>query len=378
MKTNSSGKFKSLKSLTPLAVLTLGTGIALSANPVKALTFNFNPLFDTSTSEGAAALAGFQEAGDLWSNIFTDDVIINYDIGFDNLGSGIIAQAGSSTEFYSYTNIFNALSADATSADDATAVANLQIDPALDLLINRTSNNPNGAGSATPYLDNNGDANNTTIRITTSNAKALGLTTSATNDATLTFNNQFSYDFDRSDSVITPGTFDFVGVAAHEIGHALGFISGVDILDINSPPVNGPFLDNQFTFVSTLDLFRYSDDSVAVDAIDWTADNRDKYFSIDGGVTQGALFSNGVNFGDGRQASHWKDNLGLGILDPTAAQGELLSITANDIQAFDVIGWDLPQQQLPTSVPEPGTVFGLMALGAGFLLKGNKRCNTPN
>jgi hypothetical protein len=120
--------------------------------------------------------------------------------------------------------------------------------------------------------------------------------------------------------------------------------------------VNGPYGDDQFTFVSTLDLFRYSADSVAQGAgvIDWTADNRSKYFSIDGGATSIAAFATGVNFGDGRQASHWKDNLGLGIMDPTAARGELLAISANDIQALDVIGWNL-------AVPEPGT-FLLMGL----------------
>ena len=54
-----------------------------------------------------------------------------------------------------------------------------------------------------------------------------------------------------------------------------------------------------------------------------------------------AIFANGVNFGDGRQASHWEDGIGAGIMDPTAGFGELLSITSNDIRALDVIGYDL-------------------------------------
>jgi len=30
-------------------------------------------------------------------------------------------------------------------------------------------------------------------------------------------------------------------------------------------------------------------------------------------------YATGINFGDGRQASHWKDNLAIGLMDPTAA-----------------------------------------------------------
>ena len=93
--------------------------------------------------------------------------------------------------------------------------------------------------------------------------------------------------------------------------------------------------------------------------IDWAADNADKYLSLDRGATNLGLFSNGVNRGDGRQASHWKDDLGLGIMDPTAAPGEQLVLTNRDLIAFDVIGYRL--------VPEPGSV-ALMGIGVVALV----------
>lgn len=74
-----------------------------------------------------------------------------------------------------------------------------------------------------------------------------------------------------------------------------------------------------------------------------------------------AAVSNGGTFGDGYEAHHWKNNLGLGIMDPTAGNGELLSIGNNDLRAFDAIGYDL------TPVPEPSSCALLGFVGvAGF------------
>lgn len=311
------------------------------------LAFNFIPANGTSQQ----AIDGFTAAGARWSSYFGDNVTVNINISFTALGPGILGSTSSTQGTISYASTRLALIDDETTVDDIAADVHLQVGPGLKLYLNRTSNSPNSSGSATPFLDNDGDANNTTIRMTLANAKALSLwpANDPTIDASISFSTSFTWDFDPSNG-ITPGAYDFVGVATHEIGHALGFISGVDVLDGNSPPINGPFADNVFTYVSTPDLFRFSAASITNGngTIDWTADTRDKYFSLDGGTTKIASFATGLNFGDGRQASHWKDNLGLGIMDPTAATGELLSISSNDLRLFDVIGWD--------AVPEPTTV----------------------
>jgi PEP-CTERM motif len=352
-----------------VAATLAATAMFTATTPANAaLIFNFTFL-GSSTPQANQA---FIDAGNRWSALFTDNVTINMTVGQVALGAGILASTGSARYLTNYASTAAALSADATSANDAIAVANLTPGSSFGMLINRTADNPNGAASATPYLDNNGSANNSSIRMTSANAKALGFASAgsivgncvAACDASITFATAFAWDYDPTDG-ITAGAYDFVGIATHEIGHALGFISGVDILDGNGAAPG--FNSDLFTYVNTLDLFRYSAASTGAAGgavIDWTADTRAKYFSIDRGVTVGPGFSTGRAFGDGQQASHWKDSLGLGIMDPTAAQGELLAISANDIKAFDVIGWNL--RTAVAAVPEPGT-WMMMLMGFGLV-----------
>jgi len=105
-------------------------------------------------------------------------------------------------------------------------------------------------------------------------------------------------------------------------------------------------------------MFRCSPASAGANTtLDFTAGTATKYFSLNNCATTLGQFSTGDVRGDGQQASHWKDSLGLGIMDPTAAPGELLTVTALDLIAFDAVGWNL-------DVPEPGT----MMVGATWVL----------
>jgi len=331
--------------------IAIGTLTVLAAGPLRA-ALTFNLIAEAGTPQ--YAIDGFNAAANLWSSKLADNITVNIEIGYSSLGANILGETSTLWADASYSLVKLALAADRSSPDDYSSYAALPTGTSYNRLINHTSNDPYGINSATPYVDTMNH-----VGMTTANAKALGLLAPNYNslDAIIRFSSDFSFDFNHNH--VAPGSFDFVGVAAHEIGHALGFVSGVDDIDSN----NGVQTGNTFSS-NMIDLFRFSALSVAQGAgvTDYTADSRAKYFSVDGGQTSIALFADGVNYGDGRQASHWKDNLGIGILDPTASYGEKLNISATDLRAFDVMGYNL------TPVPEPGNVLELCGLVAGAML----------
>lgn len=308
-------------------------------------------MVDLNGSVSLNALNGFQSAASRFETLFNDDITVSLDIGFQPLDPGVLAQTSSATAGVAYSAVRSALISDAVSVYDNTAISYLQGGSALSFL---TSN-----ASGVAVLDNNMSANNQVLDIPLANAKALGglgvvgVHDTASADGSIVFNSDFAFDFNPMDG-IDAGAFDFVGIATHEIGHAFGFLSGVDGIDLFSG--NGPFaffnflVDDARVF-TVLDLFRYSENSVDNfgGILDLSA-GADAFFSIDGGMTPEGLFSTGQFNGDGHQASHWKDNLGLGIMDPTFAPGELAFLSELDIKAFDVIGYNTNPVPVPAAI----------------------------
>lgn len=331
-------------------------------------------------SFNSQALQGFQQAAQSWSSRFTDPFTVNLRIGFGAIGNGLLGGADPTEAITSYSDFYSAISQDRRSANDFLAVGSLPLGSSIGLAVNYTNDNPFGVGSAVPYVDNDGGFNNSNIVASTANFKALGFdinyALSNPFDATILFTDfsdfssgGFSWDFAPANG-ISASQVDFVGVATHEIGHALGFLSAADIVDAYS---TGPtfYSENQIAYARPLDLFRYSAESKASSVIDVSADTRAKYFSIDGGVTSLAAFSTGQLRGDGREDSHWKDNAltgtYLGLMDPTLSTGSPLSFTSLDLLAFDVIGYD-------RAVPGPLPLLG-GAAAFGWSRRLRKRVN---
>jgi len=370
----------SKKNLAKIASALL-TSTLLIAN-ASATTIVLNPTSGFTGTSGAQALAGFQEAANFWESMFSDDVTINLDIGWDALGSGILGQTGSTKFGYTAEAFQYYLNLDATSALDSRAMNNFNCNyaqggtgnpyssPACAInFIDREGVTAGDTGYSA--IDIDGSKDNYWLNVNTASAKAMGMDLAALGldpnaaDASITFSSDFGFDFDTSDGVVG---YDFVGVAIHEIGHALGFVSGVDTSDYwlaESYFGNQSYDLDQYTIGSVLDLFRYSGTSTQYDSREWRP-GVESYFSVDGGLTNLGNYSTGKKWGDGQQASHWKDNQGLGIMDPTANYNAPMTVSGRDLLAFDAIGWDLSSAAL-SRVPEPSTLM-IFSLGIiGFL-----------
>ena len=192
------------------------------------------------------------------------------------------------------------------------------------------------------------------MKLTNANSKALGILDGdrdnldgyiVMSDLSSQDNVQWNYNFSREGS-IEDNELDFVSVAIHEVGHVLGFVSGIDDGDwlnvVTQANEEGKEIKaDKMKFATPMDLFRYSGES----EVDFSM-GADSYFSIDGGKTNLGDFSTGEyqNMGgDGYQASHWKhsDSTALGIMDPALKQGQTREISNLDVTAMDVMGWDV-------------------------------------
>jgi len=321
------------------------------SQPVSAFKVDFNLTGTNSDQETALG-----QAAQIWENILLDDIIVNINISFADMGSSSIIGGTSSTLYYAdFGDVKNQLNIDRTSDADTSAVGYINALPTTGLGENLSfwSNSPSGEDDLL-YASSD-------IFGTQANLKALGYTGFTGPDASVEFNTKFAFDYDRSDGIDSL-EMDFVGVAAHEIGHALGFVSSVDS---NLWYYQNYGYDNALP-PSILDLYRHTDEHGAGE-IDISYDGSDGWFSYDTALI--IDMSDGGLGSDGRQASHWADYSELGMMDPTASYGELLDLTYNDILAFDVVGYDVISTPGPASMLLLGS--GLVVL-AGFRRKFKK------
>jgi hypothetical protein len=299
-------------------------------------SFNISINASPSLSSNSAALAAFNRAAQQWMAKIADPVTINIDAGLAVLGGNTIGSTSSVFLQGNYATIRGAMVADGANETDDGITAFLPSTLSAQL--------PSGI-----TLSGN-------MVATKANLKALEFTGLDTlfgsTDATITFNSNFNFDYDNTDGV-GAGLVDFETVAAHEIGHALGFVSIVDTVD--SARAN-----SQTGSISPmpLDLYRFDENT----ASDPATNQQFNTFAreLNSGTTSNFdeianewRMSTGVSTGDGRQASHWKDDslFGslIGIMDPTLPNAVIEMVSGSDLRALDLIGYEI--------VPEPSSVL---------------------
>jgi hypothetical protein len=342
-------------SRSALARLSLVLGLAAAASPLQAVNIVINS--GATLAANTAALAAFNRAAVTWENYLMDPITVTIQADLASLGSGILGQASSVLLADSFSTVRNRMVADNNGG-------------ALEALTDALPTSANAFVPVGRNLINN-------LSASKANLKALGFTgldaTFGVADATITFSTNFNFDYDNSNGV-TGGFYDFESVAVHEIGHALGFFSAVDSTTTNMT-------------MRTLDLFRFGNQENPTTLAEFTTAKRElrsgsaAYFDIIdplyGSPTQFG-FSTGTA-GDGRQASHWKDDSfgggNLGIMDPTMAAGFIGTISQADLMALDVIGWDVNYagQSVPDAATPATWVVALLGLGAIARLTGRRR-----
>ena len=296
-----------------------------------ALTFNLNYDPDsTFTSAGLSAsdivamkAANTYAAAQFTSN-FDDPIHVNINItavpGTDVVGE-------SSASLYRYTNystVRNRFVADATSADDATAI---------------------GVGGSVPVTDLITGTHN--YMVPTAEAKALGLVSDSTSntDGNFTFGGGWGYTFDPNNRA-APGKIDYIGVAMHEFSEIMGRIGlmGVDI---------GTGSLSYYPF----DLFHFSGPGTHYFG------NGGSSFSINGGITTLKGFNNqAANGGD---LSDWAFGTPLESFNAfIASYNTKLDLTDLDLRTMDVIGYNRV-----AVAPEPSATLLLLGSGLTLLLR---------
>lgn len=322
--------------------------VAAAARSAGALEIEF---FDVgSTPMPAARMAAFRSAAELWERELVDPITVRINVGFEDFAAAKLGVTRVQRTTFDYRDVRAALELGATSFREADAIGDLPL-------------------SGLPLVDARGLRQDNRVTLATANAKALGLATGLdpfygqplahSADAQIEFNLKLAGDFDYDPSDGVDGQkLDFVGLAAREIGHALGFNSMVDLQDL---PGNRPFDIHP----STLDFWRFD---IASLPHNLRTERRRltsgpaEFFDrrLDRELSWGRhLIDPACDATNGAcPADYWRDPLD-GVMTPSMPYGEAVRMVDADVGALDAIGYE----RVPVFNPRRAVPLERMVVG---------------
>jgi hypothetical protein len=265
--------------------------------------------YDSST---LGAPSGFvtdmNYAASLLDSLLTDNITIAIDVSWDYQNpSAVLGEAGPNLSQYDYGSVVAALSAHASA----------EIGPYASIAHQAVTELPATDPSSTGQ-----------IWVADAQAEALGLFTSSTIDTagSATFGTGgAALNFSTTDLTIS-NEVSFLGVALHELTHALGRMS---FADASASGFGG--LD--FTI---MDLYRYTSPGHLQTNANFNNQTAPaSYFSLNGGATTLAAFSTTSDYSD------WASSVSNDSFDAFAVADKANPITAVDKQLLSAIGFDV-------------------------------------
>ena len=276
------------------------------------ITPTFTPAFVADFGANAVnAENAWIAAANLMSSNFNDNIHVN--ITVDAVaGTGVFGQSSTFLNSTTYANLRAKVVADAKSADDATAI---------------------GAGGSMAAADPVGGTH--TWWVSTAQGKALGLIAdNLSNDGTTTFGagNPFTFS-----GPIAAGTYDFRGVALHEITEVMGRLG-----------ISGGTIGSSANSYSLIDEFAYTGAGARN-----LGTGAGVNFSIDNGTTLLKLWNNAA--ANGLDTRDWAPGTNDSF-NQFSNSGVVNGLSNVDLRLMDVIGYDL------APVPEPSRPIALLGL----------------